>query len=845
MQVKQRLKINMIITVVTAFAILLVLVTAVYRISLVNEESNIADEILSNAFERSTFREDFLQTDNERAKAQWFAKHEQNGKLVNAAKKFGDAADKRIIDEMVKDHEATLKLFTAIVENREKARSGLVSAELSREIESRLGTQLKMRLYDKVINVRALSEAADRRLLSTIKLAGLSIFLVIAGAISVAIINALTMSRTIADRVGTLRDGVSVIGSGNLDHRIDSKGDDEFAELGRAFNVMTAKLSGSYRNLEKEIEERKQAEAALRESEERFRLMGDTIPYGAWMADAEGRNIYISPLFLELVGMTFEQVKEFGWTGKMPPEDVEPTMRRWTECVRTGCDWEGELRFPSPDGRWHTILSRGRPVRDAQGQIKAWVGINLDITERKQTEEALRKAHDELELRVEERTKKLVAANDSVKAERQRLYDVLETLPVYVVLLDRDYRVPFANRFFRERFGESGGKRCYEYLFNRTEPCDICETYTVLKTNAPHHWYWTGPDGRDYDIYDFPFVDADGATLILEMGIDITAQKQAQKALREMNETLEQRITERTAELQAANVLLLDSRRAALNMMEDALAARGQVEESNAELLQEVTERKKAEADVLKLSEDMAVRNVELEAVNKELESFIYSVSHDLRAPIRTMAGFSKIIEEDYADKLDAQGKDYLCRIQGGSEKATMLIDDLLRLSRITRQEMDRLDVDMSAKAASIVAELRESNSGRNVDVKVQPGLKASADPRLIEVVLSNIVGNAWKFTSKTPDARIEFGMIERETRNTQPGTGSEIVYFIRDNGAGFDQAYAEKMFWPFQRLHSDREFEGTGIGLAIVERVIRRHGGKVWAEGVPNKGATVYFTLG
>ena len=143
-----------------------------------------------------------------------------------------------------------------------------------------------------------------------------------------------------------------------------------------------------------DITERTRAEEALRESEERFRLMGDTIPYGAWMADAEGRNIYISPLFLELVGMTIEQVKEFGWTGKMPPEDVEPTMRRWMECIRTGRDWDGEMRFPSPDGRWHTILSRGKPVRDAQGQIKSWIGINLDITERKRAEEILRQSEE-------------------------------------------------------------------------------------------------------------------------------------------------------------------------------------------------------------------------------------------------------------------------------------------------------------------------------------------------------------------------------------------------------------------------------------------------------------------
>ncbi len=221
---------------------------------------------------------------------------------------------------------------------------------------------------------------------------------------------------------------------------------------------------------------------------------------------------------------------------------------------------------------------------------------------------------------------------------------------------------------------------------------------------------------------------------------------------------------------------------------------------------------------------------------NKEMESFIYSISHDLRAPIRAMSGFAKIIKDDYAGKLDAQGVDYLDRILRGSEKSIRLIDALLHLSRITREEIELIEVNLSNKASKVLEELREMNRGRNVEVVVQEGLTASVDPRLIELALSNLLGNAWKFTSKTENARIEFRSIQRD---------GKTVYYVKDNGVGFEPMYAEKMFWPFHRLHSESEFEGTGVGLAIVERVIRRHGGNIWAEGEVGKGATIYFTLG
>jgi signal transduction histidine kinase/GAF domain-containing protein len=252
--------------------------------------------------------------------------------------------------------------------------------------------------------------------------------------------------------------------------------------------------------------------------------------------------------------------------------------------------------------------------------------------------------------------------------------------------------------------------------------------------------------------------------------------------------------------------------------------------------LHDIAEQKQAETVILKLSHELEMRNLELEDKNKELEAFVNSISHDLRAPVRHMSGFARILLENYAVKLDDQGKDYLKHIQRGSDKMTKLIDDLLNLARLSRQEAKRTAIDMSALAASVVAELREGDPVRSVEISMENGLIASADQSLTEIVLSNLIGNAWKFTSKTAKARIELGTIEKD---------GKTVYYVKDNGAGFNPQYAATMFQPFRRLHSGEEFEGTGIGLAIVERIIRKHDGKVWAEGEVGKGATVYFNLG
>ena len=225
-------------------------------------------------------------------------------------------------------------------------------------------------------------------------------------------------------------------------------------------------------------------------------------------------------------------------------------------------------------------------------------------------------------------------------------------------------------------------------------------------------------------------------------------------------------------------------------------------------------------------------RSTEVEAVNKELESFAYSVSHDLRAPLGSIDGFLQAIEADYSDRFDETAKEYFEWIHVGCRQMRELIDGLLQMTRLARAEMQREPVDLTSIAHSVADSLRQSNPERSVRFDIRSGVRTVGDERLLRAVLENLMSNAWKFTRNQPEARIEFG---------QNGG----AYYVRDNGAGFDPSHAAKMFRPFQRLHSTREFEGTGIGLATVQKIVERHGGRAWAEGELNRGATIYFTTG
>jgi light-regulated signal transduction histidine kinase (bacteriophytochrome) len=333
-----------------------------------------------------------------------------------------------------------------------------------------------------------------------------------------------------------------------------------------------------------------------------------------------------------------------------------------------------------------------------------------------------------------------------------------------------------------------------------------------------------------------------GQRAVLNILDDFDAEKaRMEGAQRAVLNILEDSVAEKT-QLEAAqrsmlNILddfseekgrLEETQRAVLNILDDFELEKNKVGMVNQQLEREIEERKRVETQIQGV-------NTELLAANKELEAFSYSVSHDLRAPLRGIDGFSLALLEDYADKLDEGGRDYLHRVRAATQRMGILIDDLLSLSRVTRTEMRMEKTDLGAIARSVATELQKTEPERRVEFRIAEGLEAFVDSHLIRITLENLLGNAWKFTSKRKSPCIEFGRMLCDEK---------LTYYVRDDGAGFNPAYANRLFGAFQRLHDKSDFPGTGVGLATVQRIIHRHGGRIWAESAVEGGATFYFTL-
>lgn len=499
-----------------------------------------------------------------------------------------------------------------------------------------------------------------------------------------------------------------------------------------------------------------QKEQELQATDRRFRSLVFATAQNVWTTNAQGEVVGDLPMWRNITGQTEAEIQGWGWLNALHPDDRDRTAKLWKDAVETKSLYEIEYRVRRYDGNYGYFLVRGVPILQADGSIQEWVGIHQDISDYKKAEQALQESFSVLQTVIEGTTDAIFMK------DLQSRYIFINSAGVNVIgkpleeIIGKDdteifpYDIGLGIMENEREMIASGDNQTYEdTVSDRGE----LRTFLAVKTLCRNE---------------------QGEVIgIVGVARDITERKQAEQQIKQLNQELERRVIERTAQLEVAN---------------------------------------------------------------KELEAFSYSVSHDLRTPLRSIDGFSLALVERYDSQLDDKGKHYLQRVRAASQRMGELIDDLLNLSRVTRSQMHYQTVDLSAMVEAIAADIQQNQPERQVEFVIASGIVARADSRLLQVVFENLLNNAWKFTSNQVSPRIEFGTFSQPDGST--------VYFVSDNGAGFDMAYADKLFGAFQRMHTEAEFPGTGIGLATVKRIIHRHGGQVWAKSAVDQGARFYFTL-
>ncbi|MDP3072404.1 MAG: PAS domain S-box protein [Opitutaceae bacterium] len=514
----------------------------------------------------------------------------------------------------------------------------------------------------------------------------------------------------------------------------------------------------------RDITERQHMELAVRESEARFRTMANSIPQLAWTARADGFIFWYNQRWHDYTGTTPEQMEGWGWQSVHDPAVLPKVVANWTDAIASGKRFDMEFPLRGADGQFRTFLTRVEPLKDSAGRVVQWFGTNTDVEALKQAQERLRQS-EEFNRRIIESSPDCIKVLDlearllSMSEGGQRLMEIHD-LNRYLNNSWISFWQPGDQPRVRDGIeaAKAGGAGRFQ-------------AFCLTETGNPRWW----------DVIITPIRGASGQVeRLLSISRDISERYQAEEKIRRLNSELEQRVVERTAQLEAANR--------------------------------------------------------QLEVTNKELEAFSYSVSHDLRAPLRAVDGFAQIVIEDYGPQLPAEGRRHLENIGRGARKMGALIDDLLRFSRLGRLPLSKRPVNTTQLVDEALEELAGQRAGRSIEIKRDPLPPCSGDPALLRQVWINLLSNAVKYTAGRNPAVVEIGCRRQ---------GGEDVFFVRDNGAGFDMQYAGKLFGVFQRQHRAEDYEGTGVGLAIVQRVIHRHGGRVWAEAAVDRGATFYFTLG
>ena len=571
--------------------------------------------------------------------------------------------------------------------------------------------------------------------------------------------------------------------------------------------------------------ERKRAEEALRESEVRFRSTFENAAVGIGHVGMGGEWLRVNETLCKITGYSKDELSKMTFQDLTHPDDLNADLVQFEELMKGKINsYTMEKRYFHSDGRVVWIDLTTALQRDPNGEPEYCISVVEDISKRKEAEE--------------ERTRLLElerSAREDAERAGQRLTFLAEASTLLASSLDYEetlanvakLAVPgVADWCTVDLVNEQG--RLERLAVAHKDPDKVAWALELNRRYppAPH------TPGGFYEVL------RTGKSVLRSEVPDALLKAAAHddahlKLLRDVG-FRSMMVVPLNVHNKALGVLLFVSAEGGRRYTEvdlalaEELGRRAAIAVENALLYAQAQDLNEA------LEERVAQRTAQLEAANKELEAFSYSVSHDLRAPLRGIDGFSQALLEDYSEGLDETARHYLGRVRAGAQRMGELIDDLLLLSRLSRSEMKRGGVDLSTIVQGIAERLLERDPGREAAFDITEGVEAEGDVRLLTVVLENLLENAWKFTAREPRACVRFGM--------QPG---EIpVYFVRDNGAGFNMAYANKLFTAFQRLHSPQEFEGTGIGLTTVQRIIHRHGGRVWAEGEVSVGATFFFTL-
>jgi len=550
---------------------------------------------------------------------------------------------------------------------------------------------------------------------------------------------------------------------------------------------------------------RVQAQAAASQQAERveldgreqlFRTLANSIPQLAWMADQEGYIFWYNDRWYEYTGTTLEQMRGWGWQKVHHPDEVGRVVERIKVAFATGEPWEDTFPLRSKTGEYRWFLSRALPIRDADGRVVRWFGTNTDITEQMEMQQALRESE-------------------------QQFRTLANSIPQMAWMADHEgYRFWYNDRWYDytgttfEQMQGWGWQKVHhpeeldrvvkrmKIVFAAGEPWE--DTFPLRGRTGEYRWFLSRA---------LPIRDADGRVVHwFGTNTDITEYRQMEKELRESRDDLEARVMERTAELSHANKILKE----------------------------EITERKRMEETLNKLNEELEQRvqerTAELDGKARELETFAYSVAHDLKAPLRGIDGYSRLLLESGIRQLDEDNRTLLFNIRASTERMNQLIDDLLSYSRLERRALTTSAFELRPFISALIEEKRAELEHRKIEFSLHiANGTVVADAESLAQAFRNYLDNAIKFTGRAEQPRIEIG-----TKETDRG----YRLWVRDNGIGFDNKYQDRIFEIFQRLNRLEDYPGTGIGLALVRKAMERMGGRAWAESAVGKGATFYLEI-